>query len=366
MVRRSCMEDPTVAPRWHQDDRGQDNDHRGFHVVADEGMYSAIPVWLSRTWWVHVLAPAVYDLNVGRAKELRVGRDLFLQWALVKSSYANQTTGRHCIVRPDTLASVLDCTPRQVQQLNRFAREVGLEVVVLEGRMLTEEESYGCRRRGSRQRGLSTEVALTVPVGFRRSVDSFTPTSGSSTPQKSHGQTSSLRGLAAEKKGSASPTLLRQKRERRRRVVDLAREVAQGVPWLASERPARLAPTLTRFATAAVPWTAADIVETLAAHNRRTGRDEIDSASIRTRPAAVLASIMRGVDEVSDHPGPAAAFPRQSGSSEPCGGPGCDHGWVELDNGRVAHCPDCPPAVLRMWREDADVVELDQYGEPPF
>src|SRR5699024_2506099 len=52
----------------------------------------------------------------------------------------------------------------QVQRCNAAARELGLEVCVVKGRMLTYDESTACRQRGSTQRGLSSEVALTIPA----------------------------------------------------------------------------------------------------------------------------------------------------------------------------------------------------------
>src|SRR5699024_10300457 len=96
-------------------------------------------------------------------KRHSVGKDLFRRWAAVKSVYAQRRSGRQCITRPKVLASTLLCKERQVQRCNAAARELGLEVCVLKGRMLTFEESTACRIRGSNQRGLSSEVALTTP-----------------------------------------------------------------------------------------------------------------------------------------------------------------------------------------------------------
>ena len=46
--------------------------------------------------------------------------------------------GRRCVVKPGTLASVISLSKRQTQLLNQAARELGLEVVVQRGRMLTQ------------------------------------------------------------------------------------------------------------------------------------------------------------------------------------------------------------------------------------
>lgn len=37
VVRRLCVHDRDVLARWHQDDRGPRNAHRGVHVIAPEG-----------------------------------------------------------------------------------------------------------------------------------------------------------------------------------------------------------------------------------------------------------------------------------------------------------------------------------------
>jgi hypothetical protein len=94
--------------------------------------------------------------------------DTLLRWARVKSLYAQEPrNGRQVIVRPDTLAGLLQCGERTVQRCNAAAREIGLELVVTPGRMLSELETYAARRRGSPQRGLSTVTAFVVPTQLR-------------------------------------------------------------------------------------------------------------------------------------------------------------------------------------------------------
>jgi hypothetical protein len=365
LVRAACMRDRSVLPRWHQDDRGRANAHRGVHVAAPDGAYSAIPTWRSRNHWVTYVIPVAIALHRDVLIKHHVSPHMFREWAKVKSGYADPRTGRRCIVRPSTLARILGVDERHVQNINRAARELGLEQVVLVGRMLNAEECMGARMRGSRQRGLSTEVALTASLFLARAVDSFTPTSGRATTSKSHPSNSSLHGLAAEQKGSAPPTHLRERRIRLKAARRLASETAHAVPWLATERPARLAPALTRFANAAQPWTAQDIADAIATHSTRTGRGAIDPASIRTRPAALLAFILRDLDELADHPGLAHSF-SPTPPAEPCSAAECDQGWLELEPGQVTPCPTCPPEIRRSPEADVDTEDREDSEDPPF
>lgn len=363
-VRRLCVKDREVLPRWHQDDRGPANAHRGVHVVAPEGAYASVPVWSGRDHWLAFVVPVAIATHCDLMRQAGISADMFRAWAAVKSGYAQARTGRRCITRPDTVASVMGVTARHVERCNAVARTIGLEVVILAGRMLTLEESTGARRRGSRQRGLSTEVALTVPTALRSAVDSVTPTSGRTTTRKSHRRFPSSHGLAADKKEAAPPPRLQEAVRRRRRARQLASELVRIVPWLRSERPGRLAPALSRFATAEPPWSAQDVAATIGTHTLQTGRGEIREERIRTRPAVLLASILRGIDVEGDNPGLAGSF--DPAPPVPCDRPDCDgHGWIELEDGKVAKCPACP-ASIRSWRSDDELLSLDEDGEPPF
>lgn len=370
LVRRLCRSDTSVLPRWHPDDRGRQNEHRGVHVVASPGAYAAVPVWNGREHWVTFAVPVAIALHRETLQRHHVSPDMLRQWAAVKSGYAEAHTGRRCTTRPDTLASVLDCAPRHVERINRLARELGLEVVVLAGRMLNLDECLTARRRGSRQRGLSTEVALTIPSAVRLAVDSVTPTSGRTTTPPPNTDLWSLHGLSAEKEESAPPTQQPQRRRRSRRAqpaCTLAAELTRIVPWLAHERAGRLAPCLTRFVNTEPAWTAQDLAIAIDEHTQRSGQGPIHPSKIRTRPAAVLASIVRNLDVQADHP--AIAEPEHS--PEPavaCNRADCDgHGWLTIDHGRVTKCPDCP-STMRTWRPERDTPgdERGRDQDPPF
>ena len=363
-VRHLCVKDREVLPRWHQDDRGPANAHRGVHVVAPEGAYARVPVWSGRDHWLAFVVPVAIATHRGLMLRAGISADTFRAWAAVKSGYAHARTGRRCITRPDTVASVVGVTARHVERCNAVARSIGLEVVILAGRMLTLEESTGARRRGSRQRGLSTEVALTVPTALRPAVDSVTPTSGKTTTRKGDLRFPSSHGLAADKKEAAAPPRLQEAGRRRRRARQLASDLVRIVPWLRSERPGRLAPTLSRFANAEPPWSAQDVAAAIETHTLQTGRGEIRVERIRTREAVLLASILREIDVDGDNSGLASSF--DPAPPVPCDRPDCDgHGWIELEDGKVAKCPACP-ASIRSWRPDDELMTLDEEGEPPF
>lgn len=379
-VRAMCLTNPAVLPRWHQEDRGKRNEHAGVHEIAPAGAYAAVPTWSGRKDWLTFVVPLAIAQGAEILRKHEVSAAALRDWAKVKSGYVPQdclTTGRRVIVRPKTLASVLGFTERYIKALNACARELGLEVVAQVGRMLKQDERKWCYDNGSRQRGLATEVALTVPAAVRlarqlarragdTAVDSFTPPkrlARQSPTSRSNGVPSRPSGREGGV-GSADPAST--KAARRRRTRRLATEVARSVPWLASERLGRLTPPLTRFANAAEPWTAADIVGMLEEHTLRTGRMPIEQLEIRTTPAAVLASILRGVDPVDDLQGPAFSSVDRGVDPTPCGGPSCDgHGWITPDAGPPTRCPDCPPSI-RTWRPDVEAAHLDEFGDPPF
>lgn len=364
VVRSTCIYDTSVLPRWHQDDRGRRNASRGIHRVAAPGAYRNIRVWNGRQHWLSFVVPTAIATHRAHLRREQLSPRTFSLWARVESGYAqDQRTGRRCIVRPATVASVMGCTPNTVRKCRRIARLIGVQVVVQMGRMLTAAECWAARRRGSSQRGLSTETALTIPDPLVNDLISVTPTSGRATHRKTHLEIGSLHGLAAEKKEAAPPPRLHQQARRRRRARQLAADLVKIVPWLHGESPKRLAPALTPLVDQAWSWTARDVADAIDNHTLRTGRGPVQPIRIRTRPAVLLAAILRELDPQADHPrspiSSAIEYPPQ-----PCRRSDCDgHGWIELDNHSVAKCPDCPPSI-RSWRPDLEQTNDD--GEPPF
>lgn len=368
-VLRRCVTDRRVLPRWHQDDRGEQNAVRGWHEPDEAGDYAGIPVWPGHQQWLADVVPAAIAAGMDVLREHHLAPATFLRWAIVKSGYASPRTGRRCVARPQVIASVMGCTKRTVQTCNTVARKLGLEVVVREGRMLTLEERRHCQAMGSTQRGLATVVALTVPEPLRPTpaatepVDRHQPAVAASIsisplPVDTHSprkvtisdhphRYADVRKDAATRRPQRNRGGLTYARVRAV-AVDLCREVG----WLASEAPGRLVPTLTRFVCHPVlPWTAAELLEALPKVSKRPGVLGIFPDEIRTRPAALLAALLRQLDPELDHP----AHHRSLIPAKPCGLPGCDqHGWVETivtvrghDYPTVRLCPDCPPEVRR-------------------
>ncbi|GAB3582980.1 hypothetical protein GCM10027579_13390 [Calidifontibacter terrae] len=330
---------------------------KGHRTVAPEGAYSSVVAWQSREHWLTFIVPAMLALHADKLHR-RVSKSLLTRYLTVRSGYANPTTGRRCIVRPDTIASVLGVTKRQVQLCALVAREIGLEVVIQTGRMLTMEERWPLIRAGSRQRGLSTEVAFTIPRATVRTLGIFTPPGGPSFGGKHHSRTTHLPHdkptASGRKKDAASRRPPRQEGRRWIAARRLAVEVAQIVPWCRSEAISRLSPALMRFATATAPWEATDVVIALRGSAGRRGQnfDELTLDRIRTRPAALLAGLLRDLDVVADHPRQLeleeAAIPEHD----------CDHGWITVRDaeGREAGLTRCAggPACARAHARRAE------------
>lgn len=372
LVFRRCLQDRRVLPRWHQEDRGRRNTLRGHHEAAPAGAYSGITVWSGRQHWVQIVAALAVLLRPDVLGEHHVSATTFRAWAIAKSGYAqDQASGRRCIVRPDTLASVVGVDERTIQRCNAAARQLGLEVVVMEGRMLNGDERSAIRAMGSRQRGLATEVALTIPAWLRSPVDRVTPPKRLPKPKKITSP-----GTSVTASGQTRGTALRAGTSTRRdpdraRVRSVASELARRLPWLAGEGPGRLGPALRRFVTAELPWTAAQL--TAAITRISADRGPIHAGMIRTRPAALLAALLRRLDPIDDHPGPDGPMvpPPSPPPPGPCGGPDCDgHGWINGVSAfgyRWAHpCPNCPPAIRRTDPAGPRPSPTTGDYEPPF
>ena len=370
-VELACRTRPSVLPRWHQDDRGPSNVTRGHHQYAPDGAYARVPVWVSREHWLSTVVPVALAFHVEKLAR-RVSPELMRRYLTVRSGYAIAGTGRRCIVRPDTIASVLQIATRTVQLCQRVAREIGLEVVITTGRMLNVTECTAARRRGSRQRGLSTEVAFTCPAAIPRHLWIFTPTRGTPLPAHLDCEKHSLKATTAargQKEDAASPRQHRPRRVDPGRVRRLALEMAHTLPWLASEGPRRLAPALTRFVACTPSWTAEDLVLALSDAALRQGRrSPLADRSIRTRPAVLFAAMLRELDEQADHPG--AAFTTPAPPAGRCYRPGCD-GWVEIRDAQGAldgarPCPD--PQHRRQHHPATDSAGADGWDmdQAPF
>lgn len=303
LVRSTAEYDRSVLPRYHQDDRGWNNRHRGVHYFAAPGKYAQIRAWDGRQHWLAFTVPTAVAMNRQALTAAGVSRDTFTLWARVESNYAqDQRTGRRCIVRPDTVAAVAGLDKRTVQRCRALAETLGLRVVVFRGRMLNVTECFQARKRGSTQRGLSTEAALTVPLV----VGTATPTSGNlPLPQNSRESGLTYRDASVAQTEPAAPAQRRPKgsRPRRdRRAIRLAQAMRQQVTWLRTEQLSALIPALHRFATTDPGWTATDVIAAIDTENNRRGWTSITTSHVKTRPAAILAWYLRQLDPQADHP----------------------------------------------------------------
>lgn len=364
-VERRCVRTPALLPRRHQSDRWRPKSAApaGLHYETPDGAHKGIPAWQSRKHWLEVVVPAALELMPEKRARL-VSEDLLIRYLTVRSGYAHAATGRGAIVRPDTLASVLGVQKRQVQNAQKVAREMGLEVVIQTGRMLTWAERMEAWRSGSHQRGLATEVSFTTPESMRKTatepVDVCTPPRRSKPPYTPHLNFPSPSAASGEKKDAAPPRALTRRPSRRRAGTHLAANLTKIVPWLRHEQPGRLGPALARFATAETPWNAQDIALALTDLSHRRGHTTaLTEDRIATRPAVVLAGLLRQLDVEADHPN-AAAFPTEP--PKPCRRPDCDHGWITLTDGRgreaVAKCRTCPPGVRTAYDNTSDEPEF--------
>ena len=349
-VELACRARPGVLPRWHQDDRGPRNATRGHHQYAPDGAYSRVAVWVSREHWLSTVVPVALAFHAEQLRG-RVSLGLMRRYLSVRSGYALAGTGRRCIVRPDTLASVLQVSLNTVKVCQRLARGIGLEVVIQAGRMLTLHECLAARRRGSRQRGLSTEVAFTTPRAIPSALWINTPTRGTHPPGHLDCENPSFKPKTAargQRKDTASPRRPRTSGADRAAVRRLALQMVHALPWLVSESPRRLAPALTRFAACTPSWTAQDLMLALSDAALRTGRlSPLGDRAVQTRPAVLFAAMLRNLDEHADYPGP--AFPPAAlGALPACERPECD-GWITtLDaQGAATAARPCPELAHR-------------------
>ncbi|MEO7061265.1 MAG: hypothetical protein ABI083_16210, partial [Lapillicoccus sp.] len=349
-VRTACLYDRSVLPRWHQDDRGDRNAHRGVHYVAPAGAYRQVRVWNGRQHWLTFVVPVAIALARttggphGEFAREELSPDTFALWARVESGYAqDQRTGRRCIVRPATVASVMGVQPNTVRKCRRVARRLGLQVVISMGRMLTSTECWAARRRGSSQRGLSTETALTIPSACAAALMqeySDTPTSGRSPAPETHRHSPPL-GASARIREAAPPPLRPKRRPQpaqpdrstrsarpaatRRTTARLAYDLIDTLPWLRTESPSRLIPALTRFATTTPAWTAQDLLDAITTLRAQRGlTTTLTADTIKTRPAVVLAAFLRQLHHHDDHP----RLPHLTPDQLRCHQPTCDHGWI--------------------------------------
>ncbi|MDR1791322.1 MAG: hypothetical protein LBR20_06680 [Propionibacteriaceae bacterium] len=355
-------------PRRRQEDRRRRRGRRGgYHVTAPQGLYAGIPVIDVRTWVSHVV-PEICARHPEVLRKHKCSPQTMARWAVAKAGYARPESGQVCIVTPYVLGQVLGVSERTVQRYNACARELGIEVVVLEGCLFGREERITrCWETGSgedwrppsKQRGLATEVALTVPPELRTrweqpdDVVRVTPPPCKGGYSKFYNSQKLPWGPSAQRKDGAS----RRHRIRKRRfdpqTYQVARELTTAIPWLHGEQPGRLCAALSRFVTGPVPWSVDELFKVVMCQR---GGNFLEAGDVRTRPAIVLAALLAKLDHEFDHPGNqpdglAAAelevTPPLSPEPVlvPCGMPECNgEGWIRIPASKgftTILCPNC-------------------------
>lgn len=349
-----------VLPRWGIASPIRDHG-------AEPGQYTGTVGWTSREHYLAVVVPAALAARPEVLRQHHVSAAAFQHWVEAKSLYAQERRcGRRVVVRPQTIAGLVPESLSVVHRCQAAARDIGLEVVITPGRMLSEFESYAARRKGSPQRGLSTVSAFVVPDWLDLPVDRDTPTSGRSLGA-SVTDIRTFKQRSARSKGaplrSAPPQQDRvdgplprnnppaaQERPSERRA---ARRARQGPAWnlaialtqqaifLRRCPPGRIVGQLSRFTdpgrTGGRRWTTKQVLDAIAAVNRRLGYTAPVKA--KTVPWALLAWYLGQIDPFADHPA----------NQEPVLRPWCGQcasdtfRWLEDPTTRdpVRPCPRC-------------------------
>lgn len=356
-IARLCEYDRRLLARRHPGTMGAtptDADH----WLAEPGAYRRIAAWRDREHWLAVVVAMALNARPEALTRHHVSRDTFRTWARTESLRADIGTGRRIIVRPDVIAADMECATRTVQRCRAAARDLGLMVDVQAGRMLTHAEAMAARQQGSPQRGLANESAMTVPAWlgitpWRTSQfgNHVTPPSGpsprdkkqpTSPPRRAKGTTRLTARLKKDAKAPAAEVIRARQTARQ-----VATELIGQIEFLFGEQPGRLIPTLTRFATGPLAWTAHDIGTHIKRTDTLRGRTPLRRHEINTRPAAVLAAYLRDLDPQADHPrfDPDNGFTNPASTTWPewCGHCDPHTRQTELTDGRMARCSTCHP-----------------------
>lgn len=193
IVRAAAVYDRSVLPQWQRPGKGVNSEledgaySRGVTWVRTKNLCHGARgtgwrmerkqvvtgqphlAWLSREHWLMMVANAAIQ---ARPELLRNGPDegrwsvsvaTFMLYLETVSLYADQMSGRDLIVRPITIAKLMEVNKSTVERCQRIAEALGLLVVLAPGDMLKVHDVVACRQGGSKQRGLANHSALVVP-----------------------------------------------------------------------------------------------------------------------------------------------------------------------------------------------------------
>lgn len=275
--------------------------------LVREGTTSRV-TWLNRTQYLNHFLPALLALAASRdvLRAHKVDPGTFRRWVRTESlpGYCEQRTGRRIIVRPQTVADLMEVSVSTVHRCRSAARSLGIYATVYPGSMLGEAEQRHARRaHGSPQRGMAAESAFVVP---RRHAGLGSMTClhrGASCSHISDFPGAGLTVRTEGEKGRTPSALTNKKRRRRSPAWNLAKALTKRLSWARGADPRDLLRPLSRFATGDLRWTADDVVRHIDAVNRQKGWNAIHSpAELKAPPGALLAKYLRDYDRDADHP----------------------------------------------------------------
>jgi hypothetical protein len=311
-------------------------------LVLRPGAYNRAPAWRSRTHWLDVVLPAAISHGRVVLRRHRIAPDTFARVMTAHAAHADDDTGRGAVPTVEHIQELARCSERTVQRARAAARELGLAVEVFRGRHLTLDERIAAYDAGQTHRGWTSVYALGSPLWLAHRLrlplaegypqlnahvvhgvgERGTPPVGNPPqpfpPRISSGSSAET---AEERASRAALTRGVGRQGGRPRCqprwnpagLALAAELQRVMPMLAGIHPGRLAPALTRFATAPTPWTGPQVAA--AVHRMLAGRGWVLRA-VQVQPAAYLARLLRDLDHLdqitSDPSAEAAHAPRDA------------------------------------------------------
>ena len=321
-----------------------------------------LPAWASRRTYVDLVqALAVTPELQAACRQHEIAVTTWVAAMTAAAAHAESSTGE---LRADQVTVAADCSrsAKIVQRALAIAARFGIAMELYRGRELGRDERLALVQEFGNhpQRGIPSVWQLAyipprIAVHFTRLtrrlagrwviyLDDPRDESQGFVHLPPLGQFFSITHLqfinlqrqsttaSARRTGAAAPRPAPRKRvdpQRQAQATRLAAGMVSKLPWLAGEPLSRLTPALMRFATGTTPWTASDVLLALRDQAQRRGQHlgDLSGCQIRTRPAVVLAGLLRELDVEADHPGigfysPAPTDPVVLPEHE------CDHGWV--------------------------------------
>ncbi|WP_409482812.1 hypothetical protein [Arsenicicoccus dermatophilus] len=362
---------------------------RGLAGIPAAGAYAGVTPWRRREVWLDAVEAMARDLgDVLRSPSAAGGRGeaidvtTLMRVLRAMATTGDLRTGRDIDGHHGTIAARCGCSEGTVARALRIAaRGLGVLVEIAEGRRLRLAERRWCWARGIRQQGLPSIWAAHCPPELTPYLEQAAALgavrarlTGRKTPGHAHlvdcgghlGESSTgienspltLTHLDAPRAARQPKTTRGQANPRRAAGVTspgralgaaLAREIASRVPWGHRLRPRAVAAHLAPYAAAG--WTAAAWLAAVEQGYRDRGWTPPAQA---TSPGGLVHHWCQTLDPAALDVGTGELHRPQ-----PCGRPGCDHGWLTTTDvmGRVvaAPCPVCPPIVrTSAWQAETD------------